>query len=661
MGLRALLHRVTGPSRKAGVGAIVAPWAAGVPQYPGTSYTAYAKEGFEKNELVYSCITKRMKAIAESPLRVYDAAGAEIPNHPTRALFARPNEFMGESMLWQMVMLYLDLAGVAPLEKVRSANRNVVELWPLRPDRIRVVPDAKDFIRGYVYEIDGQRYELPREDVIWFKNPHPRDDYFGLPTLRAGLRATARDNEATDFSKVLLQNRAIPGTIVTMQERMDGEGSKRRLRAKWNKEFGRDAENRGGVLFAQQGMDVKTLGLNMSELAFPDLSNISESRICMIFGMPPILIAAKVGLDAGTFSNYGMAREALQEDTINPIRRDLCAQINLDDELTPKGVETAFDTDNVAALEGQRSAKRTWAREGYRDGVLTLNESRALVGLEETTDGDTFRSPAPQLLDASGQDLLGAKARRRGKRKAVDASQLVSAIGRVAFAERYGAKVKALAAAIFTAQAGDIRAAFTSATKALDKAALDRLLQALAELVPKWTDDAAARAQPLLAEILGRTAESASASVGVDFELSGSRAQEFMRAHAYSMAKRVADTSAEDVRAALEAAHQQGLTVAQTSRSLEEKFAGWMSTRSDLVAQTETINAAAAGTRLGYREAGVEKKGWLAADDACPEICLPMNGVVVGIDEEFLLPNGERVQGPTAHPGCRCALTAEGV
>lgn len=83
------------------------------------------------------------------------------------------------------------------------------------------------------------------------------------------------------------------------------------------------------------------------------------------------------------------------------------------------------------------------------------------------------------------------------------------------------------------------------------------------------------------------------------------------------------------------------------------------------IARTETINAHAQGTMAAWRNAadhglirpGAQKE-WIAAtasDRTCP-VCRVMDGQKVPLSASFAVPGGGRVDAPTAHPSCRCAL-----
>lgn len=69
--------------------------------------------------------------------------------------------------------------------------------------------------------------------------------------------------------------------------------------------------------------------------------------------------------------------------------------------------------------------------------------------------------------------------------------------------------------------------------------------------------------------------------------------------------------------------------------------------RLDLIAQTETAEAASAGTLAAYEEHGIEEVEWVAdMGPGCCEECQENNGQTFSIEEaEEMLP---------AHPGCEC-------
>lgn len=82
--------------------------------------------------------------------------------------------------------------------------------------------------------------------------------------------------------------------------------------------------------------------------------------------------------------------------------------------------------------------------------------------------------------------------------------------------------------------------------------------------------------------------------------------------------------------------------------------------RAAAIGMTEPSRAMHAGQLLMAKDSGVVKgKRWLASSDACP-LCLSLNGIVVGLDEDFAVVGKgpySRVPHAPAHPHCMCTWT----
>lgn len=370
--------------------------------YPDQSFLSFANAGFGRNELVYACIMEKATSFPEAPLRVYgpDGLGEPREDHPLRVLMSDPNPDLSEFELFELSLIHMDLAGVVFWEIVRDRAGRPTQLWPLRPDLVRILrqPNGK---HRYGYVIGGGIVDLGT-DVLRVRYPNPVDPLLGQPPLRPAVRAVALDNEATDFVKALLQNRAVPGVVITTQQKVDETVADRML-TRWKDKF--SGSRRGEPAVLQQGMDAKVLGLKLNELEFPDLRTISESRICMAFGVPPILVGAKVGLDRSTFANYGEARKSFWEETIMPMQRrfkDVIVRQLLPEVLgaqftRPRRVTVKFDTSNVLALKESEQAIWERATQALRAGGITVNMFLRIVGLPQQTGGDVFLRPAGVL------------------------------------------------------------------------------------------------------------------------------------------------------------------------------------------------------------------------------------------------------------------------
>ena len=77
--------------------------------------------------------------------------------------------------------------------------------------------------------------------------------------------------------------------------------------------------------------------------------------------------------------------------------------------------------------------------------------------------------------------------------------------------------------------------------------------------------------------------------------------------------------------------------------------------RAELIAQTEPVNAYQKGYNMYAKSTGAVSKEWDGLTGAC-KICAPLIGKTIGIDELFVLANGNEVEHPSGHPRCRCSV-----
>ncbi len=84
--------------------------------------------------------------------------------------------------------------------------------------------------------------------------------------------------------------------------------------------------------------------------------------------------------------------------------------------------------------------------------------------------------------------------------------------------------------------------------------------------------------------------------------------------------------------------------------------------RAILIGRTEVRFAQNAGQRAVWDQAAADGmlpegsgRQWVVDGNPCPELCRPMDGVIVGMDEKYTLPDGREVDSPTeSHPSCYC-------
>jgi len=368
--------------------ALVPSWQVGLEQAPSSDPTLLARDGYRGNEIVYACVREIAATAAEVRLQVRTASGAPLPRHPLQRLLDAPNPDHSPFELIEGLLTDLLVSGNAFLLKQRSrqlqaadsqrgptahgpagmgrpglpsgpgrpggAPGEIEALWKLRPDRMRVVPGARNLVDAYVHRVGERETRFPPSDVIHFRLPDPADDLWGLAPVAVAARQIDTDTEASQFVHAFFRNAAVPFGIIKLKRALrGGEPEARRIGQRWTDRFrGLLGRFQVGVLDADA--EFQRIGLTQEEMTFPELRAQTEARICAAFRVPPMLVGVKVGLDRSTFHNMGEARRFFWENTMLSLYRRIESKLAVD--LTPEfagpaqDIEIRFDFSEVRAL-----------------------------------------------------------------------------------------------------------------------------------------------------------------------------------------------------------------------------------------------------------------------------------------------------------------------
>lgn len=113
---------------------------------------------------------------------------------------------------------------------------------------------------------------------------------------------------------------------------------------------------------------------------------------------------------------------------------------------------------------------------------------------------------------------------------------------------------------------------------------------------------------------------------------------------------RIDEATRELIRGDVGNALDNGWSNDRLATELENSYA-FSADRSEMIARTETAFGDVQGNLIGWRDSGlVVGKEWITGAGCC-DLCDELDGVVVGIDDDFPNDGGDA---PPLHPNCRC-------
>lgn len=393
---------------------IVSLWQKNRPLPQAGDYAKFANEGYRYNLIVHACVKEIARSAAEPDLVCESIRGNGEPTrlpetHDLVRLLARPNPEQSQFELLERLVIHQQVSGNAYLHKVRDNAHRVRELWTLRPDRVRIVPGDQGRIARYEYKVGETWNAVPTEDVIHFPLPDPLDDYYGLSPLVPAARAIDLDNNAYDFLRAFFLNAGTPHGILKLKQKASKE-QRALLKQLWKEEHaGLSGWHNLSVL--DQDADYQTIGAGPDKLSLGPIFEESEARICAALGVPPIIVGTRLGLLRSTMANYEAAVRQLWQQTLKPTYTRIGDKLslNLANEYGDD-VWIRFDLDAIEALQESQDMKRKWAIDGWNAGLMTKNEARKVVGMEDAVGGDVFKvsQPAPALPKPNDPPKLAA-------------------------------------------------------------------------------------------------------------------------------------------------------------------------------------------------------------------------------------------------------------
>ena len=352
---------------------------------------------------VYAAVRLRAEAVTRPPLRVYrveptspspqpspvkgEGAGRRVPvaaSHPAARLLERVNPWYTRADLWRATEIYLCLWGSA-FWAIERGEDGEPELWPLRPDRMAVIPDRQRYVRGFVYRGSVENVAYTPDEIVWLRYFNPLEELAGLSPLAPARLSADMGHEGLHFNRHLLRNSARPDfLLLTNHELNDTELED--FYARWEQRYqGPGNAHRPAVASAVR--DVKTLGLSHRDIDFIQGLRWSLEEVSRTYGVPKLLLG---DFERATYANVQASERLFWRNTVVPEVRFLEDQMNR--ALLPKlgypQLRAEFDLSAIEALQ-EDEASRVQRETALLDrGVLTINEVRRERNLPEVPWGD---------------------------------------------------------------------------------------------------------------------------------------------------------------------------------------------------------------------------------------------------------------------------------
>jgi HK97 family phage portal protein len=337
---------------------------------------------------VYACVNLRARSLAGLPMLLH-RDGQDVAEGQLFDLLHTVNPWWTTNRLLQMTLMALDLWGEAywVLERGPDGQGVPREIWWARPDRMRLVPDVDNYLGGWIYEWNNQRLAFRPDEVIWFRNPNPLDEFEGLSPIAATRLALDTGHAALRSNHNVFSNGVQLAGVVTPADKDStwARDQVEALRDMLEKRFkGVDKAHRLAVL--GQAATFTPMGISPRDAQFIELMKWTRTDACMVYGVPPELVGDQEG---ATYNNVREAHKGFWTDTMIPLSDFLAQEIT--EQLLPmfpgEAERLSFDLSGVLALQSDMKETAEQARLWAAIGV-PLNRILSELAPQFLNDGD---------------------------------------------------------------------------------------------------------------------------------------------------------------------------------------------------------------------------------------------------------------------------------
>ena len=337
---------------------------------------------------VYGCVRILSETLASLPLHIYESSDTnsrKATKHPLyKLLHDEPNPEMTSFIFRETLMTHLLLWGNAYAQIIRNGKGEVLALYPLMPDRMRVDRDeyGQLYYEYMLSDSDANAKEsgavrLSTQDILHIPGLG-FDGLVGYSPIAMAKNAIGMAIATEEYGAAFFANGATPSGILTHPGVIKNPEA---MRESWSKGFG--GRNSHKVAILEEGMNYTPISIAPNEAQFLETRKFQLNEIARIFRVPPHMVG---DLEKSSFSNIEQQSLEFVKYTLDPwvsrFEQAMTRRLLTDDE--KKRYYIKFNVDGL--MRGDYQSRMNGYATARQNGWMSANDIRALENLDLISD-----------------------------------------------------------------------------------------------------------------------------------------------------------------------------------------------------------------------------------------------------------------------------------
>ena len=336
---------------------------------------------------VYSCVRILSEAVAGLPLHLYrykEGGGKEkaidLPLY--RLMHDEPNPEMSSFVFRETLMTHLLLWGNAYAQIIRNGKGEVIALYPLMPNKMRVERDEN----GSLY----YEYIHSSDEADTMKNTTVRltpynvlhipglgfDGLVGYSPIAMAKNAIGMAIACEEYGAKFFANGAAPSGVL---EHPGVIKDPQKVREAWQSQFG-GSQNANKIAVLEEGMKYTPISISPEQAQFLETRKFQINEIARIFRVPPHMVG---DLEKSSFSNIEQQSLEFVKYTLDPwvMRWEQSLSRALFTEEEKKTLFFKFNVEGL--LRGDYQSRMNGYATARQNGWMSANDIRELENMDK--------------------------------------------------------------------------------------------------------------------------------------------------------------------------------------------------------------------------------------------------------------------------------------
>jgi len=316
-----------------------------------------------------------------------------------RKLSKRPNRWMTAPEFWGMAIAHVSLRGNFYAFKVRLPGRDIKEIIPLAPDRVREVIQNDDYSLTYkiISTPGGTETKDYSQDQIMHLRGLVMDGYMGINPIQYARESVGLGLASEKFLGRYFDKGMHPGAIITHPQplSMAAFANRRDTLKERYEGLGKSWE----FMLLDEAMGITFPPIKLVDAQFLELGKFNEAQICGMFGVPLMMVQA--GDNPTTYASATEFKRTFVDLVLAPIAVNFESGIDRDC-LSDEEQSRYYTKFNVNSLLRGNIVERYGAYAvGIDKEILNPNECRNLEDMNPYEGGDIYKTRTSTTKDTT--------------------------------------------------------------------------------------------------------------------------------------------------------------------------------------------------------------------------------------------------------------------